>query len=174
MKVTALVHLANLGPPRRPSGASSQINEPLFADVATASRQLAGLTSVAIRYDDLVGLRHLQRFAVRASETLLQGDLPKPESLNRLAEESTARVRLTAHEGGLHAQFEWHDTSAVAELARILVVEIGVLEPARLHRCERAECGLLFYNATRSRTQRWHAEDPCGWRQRQEARRGRG
>jgi predicted RNA-binding Zn ribbon-like protein len=174
VKPTVLVHLANLGRPRRPSGASSQINEPVLADVVTASRQLAGLNSVAIRDDDLAGLRSLQRLAVRSSETLLQGGLPKPESLNRLADESTARVRLIAHEGGLHPQFEWHDTSAVAELARILVLELGNLEPARLHRCERAACDLLFYDATRSRTQRWHAEDPCGWRQRQEARRGRG
>ncbi len=26
-------------------------------------------------------------------------------------------------------------------------------------------------DTTRSRTRRWHAEDPCGWRERQRARR---
>ncbi|HYB26212.1 MAG TPA: CGNR zinc finger domain-containing protein [Solirubrobacteraceae bacterium] len=33
--------------------------------------------------------------------------------------------------------------------------------------CERPECRLLFYGTTRSATQRWHAESPCGVRERQ-------
>jgi hypothetical protein len=32
---------------------------------------------------------------------------------------------------------------------------------------------LLFYDSTKSRTRRWHAEDPCGRRERQRAHRMR-
>jgi predicted RNA-binding Zn ribbon-like protein len=56
-------------------------------------------------------------------------------------------------------------------LARRLIEELAALEPNRLRRCARTACDLLFYDTTRSRTRRWHAEDPCGWRQRQQHRR---
>ncbi|WP_414710672.1 CGNR zinc finger domain-containing protein [Pseudonocardia sp.] len=41
----------------------------------------------------------------------------------------------------------------------------------RLRRCARTACDLLFYDTTRSRTRRWHVEDPCGWRECQHHRR---
>jgi predicted RNA-binding Zn ribbon-like protein len=58
-----------------------------------------------------------------------------------------------------------------AALARRLIEELNALEPDRLRRCARPECDLLFYDTTRSRTRRWHAEDPCGWRERQRVHR---
>jgi len=58
----------------------------------------------------------------------------------------------------------WDDASAAAGLARRLIEELAVTNPGRMRRCARAACGLLFYDTTRSRTRRWHAENPCGWR----------
>jgi predicted RNA-binding Zn ribbon-like protein len=54
------------------------------------------------------------------------------------------------------------------ELACRIVAELGRLEPARLRHCAREACDLLFYDTTRSRTQRWHSESPCGLRERQD------
>ncbi|MDQ6782700.1 MAG: CGNR zinc finger domain-containing protein [Actinomycetota bacterium] len=67
----------------------------------------------------------------------------------------------------------WDDPSIAAGLARRLAEEVAAMEPNRLRRCARSECPLIFYDTTRSRTQRWHAEDPCGWRERQHHRRAR-
>jgi predicted RNA-binding Zn ribbon-like protein len=74
----------------------------------------------------------------------------------------------------LQQRLVWDDRSLAAGLARRLAEELSILEPGRLRRCARAECGLLFYDTTRSRTRRWHAEDPCGWRERQRQHRARG
>src|SRR5262249_14363845 len=71
-------------------------------------------------------------------------------------------------------QLVWEDVSVAGELARRLIEELAGLDPTRLRRCAREQCGLFFYDSTRSRTQRWHAEDPCGWRERQHSRRAPG
>jgi CGNR zinc finger len=49
----------------------------------------------------------------------------------------------------------------------------GGIDTSRLRQCERQECDLLFFDPTRSRSQRWHAENPCGWLERQHRRRAR-
>jgi predicted RNA-binding Zn ribbon-like protein len=88
--------------------------------------------------------------------------------VNALARGSAGRIELTAGpDGRLRQNLSWEDPSVSAGLARRLVGELAGLEPGRLRRCARSECDLLFYDTTRSRTQRWHAEDPCGWRERQ-------
>lgn len=74
-------------------------------------------------------------------------------------------------DGRLRQTLAWDDRSVAAGLARRLAAELASLEPKRLRRCARTECDLVFYDATRSRTQVWHAEDPCGWRERQLRRR---
>jgi predicted RNA-binding Zn ribbon-like protein len=61
-----------------------------------------------------------------------------------------------------------HADTAVAELAHRLVEELGRLDPVRVRHCAREACDLLFYDTTRSRTQRWHSESPCGNRERQD------
>ena len=48
--------------------------------------------------------------------------------------------------------------------------ELEACDPTRLKRCLRRECGLFFYDKTRNRSARWHAEGPCGWRSRGERR----
>lgn len=173
MNPGALLTLANLGRPRRPSRAPAQIIEPTLPDAGTATGQLAGVIAVPIRETDMPGLRALQSFASQAAETLLDGDVPDPGLLNDLAGDSSARTRLIADGGCLRQELVWHDGSVTGKLARRLIEELASLDPARLRRCAREQCGLLFYDGTRSRTQRWHAEDPCGWRERQHSRRAR-
>jgi predicted RNA-binding Zn ribbon-like protein len=169
----ALVTLANLGRPRRPSRAPARSTEPELPDPVTASGQLEELITLPVREADLPGLRALHRFAGRAAEALLDGEVPDPGPLNDLAGDSTARIQLAARSGSLHKELIWGDVSVVGQLARRLIDELAGLDPARLRRCAREQCGLLFYDGTRSRTQRWHAEDPCGWRERQHSRRAR-
>jgi predicted RNA-binding Zn ribbon-like protein len=80
-------------------------------------------------------------------------------------------LRLVDSGGTLRQELLWEDGSSAAQLARRLITELASLDPARLRQCGRPQCTLLFYDTTRSRTRRWHAEDPCGWRERDHARR---
>lgn len=170
----ALVVLANLGLPRRPRGTGTRIGEPVLPDPDTASRQLAELTGRTVSETDLPAVRQVQRAAAQAADKIMTGYLPDCQALNALARDSSAHLELTATGGVLRARLVWDDCSLAAGLARRLAEELSALEPARLKRCARPGCELLFYDTTRSRTRRWHAEDPCGWRERQRHRRTRG
>jgi len=166
-----LITLANLGAPRRPPGARARLTEAPLPDAPTANRQLSALLTRPATQADLPGLRELQRAAAQAAGALLAGEIPDCARVNALASGSTGRIELVVTDGELRQQIAWDDRSAAASLARRLAGELAALEPSRLRRCARTQCGLVFYDSTRSRTRRWHAEDPCGWRQRQETRR---
>jgi predicted RNA-binding Zn ribbon-like protein len=169
----ALLLLANLGRPRRPAGAAAPYAEPVLPDSTVATAQLAEVADQPVAATDLVDLRRLQRAAVQLAEAILAGDLPDCLEINDLAARSTARVELVVAGGQLRRRLVWSDPSFAAALARRLVEELDALEPDRLRRCARPECDLLFYDTTRSRTRRWHSEDPCGWRERQRVHRAR-
>jgi len=169
----ALLLLANLGRPRRPAGAAAPHSEPILPDSAVASVQLAEVVDQPVAVADLADLRRLQRAAAQAAEAILAGEALICAEINALAADSAARVELVVTAGVLRRQLVWADTSLAAALARRLVEELSTLEPDRLRRCARPECDLLFYDTTRSRTRRWHAEDPCGWRERQRVHRRR-
>jgi predicted RNA-binding Zn ribbon-like protein len=166
-----LIELANLGRPRRPARATAPVTEPILPDPAIATRQLAPLAAGLVTKADLPSLRQVQQFAVQAAMTLLSGQTPECAELNALASASTARAELAVSGGRLQWRLVWDDASAGAGLARRLIEELAALDPSRLRRCARPACGLLFYDTTRSRTRRWHAENPCGWRERQHHRR---
>ena len=165
--------LANLGRPRRPSGAAAPYAEPILPDATVASAQLAEVVDQPVAAADLADLRRLQQAAVHAADAILAGEALDSAEINALAADSTAHVELVVTEGLPRRQLVWTDTSFAAALARRLVDELTALEPDRLRRCARPECDLLFYDTTRSRTRRWHAEDPCGWRERQRVHRQR-
>jgi CGNR zinc finger protein len=97
--------------------------------------------------------------------------MPDPAPLNALASDSQARLRLVDSCGALRQELLWEDGSSAARLARRLIAELADLDSTRLRKCARPQCTLLFYDTTRSRTRRWHAEDPCGWRERDHSRR---
>jgi len=60
-----------------------------------------------------------------------------------------------------------------AVLAARVAAELGVADLSRIKECARSECRLVFYDDTRSRTQRWHADAPCGRLERQRRHRTR-
>jgi predicted RNA-binding Zn ribbon-like protein len=159
--------LANLGRPRRPSGAAAPYAEPILPDAGVASAQLAEVAGRPVAAADLADLRRLQRASVLAAEALLAGEALDCAELNALAARSCARSELVVTDGVPRRRLIWSDTSLAAALAQRLIEELSALEPNRLRRCARPECDLLFYDTTRSRTRRWHAENPCGWRERQ-------
>jgi predicted RNA-binding Zn ribbon-like protein len=167
----ALITLANLGLPRRPGGMPAPVIEAALPDAATASRQLGALIARPVTESDLPGLRELQRVAVQTVDALVAGETPDCAAVNAVASGSTGRAELVLSGGQLHERMVWDDATAAAGLARRLVGELATVDPSRLRCCARRECDLVFYDTTRSRTRRWHAEDPCGWRERQLARR---
>lgn len=168
-----LLLLANLGRPRRPAGVAVARSEPILPDAVAAAAQLAEVVDQPVGEADLADLRRVQRAAARAAEAILAGGALDCTEINALASGSTAHVELDLAAGRPRRRFSWTDASPAAGLARRLVEELGVLEPDRLRRCDRPECTLLFYDTTRSRTRRWHAEDPCGHRERQRTYRRR-
>lgn len=76
------------------------------------------------------------------------------------------RLDVSEHQA-LRARLDWNEPTPAATLARTVALELGEIDLARLKRCERPACNLVFYDTTRSSTQRWHAESPCGNRERQ-------
>lgn len=174
MTPEALIALANLGRPRRPSGAPTASAEPALPSANAASKQLGPLISSPLTDADLPALRQLQHIAAGVAAAFLRGDTPEVSGLNALARDSRAHVELSAIAGELRQDLVWNAESAAGCLARRVIGELAVLEPGRLRECARRECTLLFYDTTRSRTRRWHAEDPCGWRERQRTRRATG
>ena len=88
--------------------------------------------------------------------------------LTRLARPSIATVRLDENDDRkLRARLEWTEPTPAATLARRVALELAEIDIARLKRGECAACNLVFYDTTRSGTRRWHAESPCGNRERQ-------
>lgn len=171
MTPEALITLANLGRPRRPPGVPAAFTEPALPSASVARKQLGPLTKHPIADADLSGLRQLQQVAARAAGALLRKDTPPVTGLNRLAQGSRAHVKLSVTDDQLRQDLAWDDESVTGSLARRLIGELATLEPGRLRECARPQCTLLFYDTTRSRTRRWHAEDPCGWRERQRVHR---
>lgn len=164
---TVLITLANLGTPRRPAGSTEPVSAPVLPDASAAARQLAGLSDLRPGAADLPALRRLQRVAERSARAIVDDQPPNVAELNALALGSTARLELTAANGKLSRRLVWDDGSLTCQLARRMIDELADLDPDRLRGCARRECELLFYDNTRSRTRRWHADDPCGWRERQ-------
>jgi predicted RNA-binding Zn ribbon-like protein len=125
----------------------------------------------------LPALRALHRAVVELIDGLIAGqDVRRAVSaINRLAAGSHARPRLDLDPtGGVKLHLEWTDTTLGAALARRVVLEIDGIDRGRLRRCERPACNLVFYDTTRSNTRRWHAESPCGLRERQRRHRSAG
>ena len=174
MTSEALITLANLGRPRRPSGVSAAFAEPVLPSTGAATEQLGPLIQGPVTDAELRGLRQLQRIAARISGALLDGAMPEASDLNELARDSSAHVELSVVGGELRQELVWTEGSTAGYLARRIIGELADLEPGRVRQCARRECTLLFYDTTRSRTRRWHAEDPCGWRERQRSRRAAG
>jgi predicted RNA-binding Zn ribbon-like protein len=168
-----LLGLANLTVARRPGRGPTIHPDPLAAP-ADAAR---ALSLPRVSTSELGELRQLHETVVQLVNGLLSGrSVARPAArLTKLAHASSATVALAGTEHGtVQARLEWNDPTPTAALARRVASELGEIDVARLKRCDRAACDLVFYDATRSGTQRWHAESPCGARERQRRRREAG
>jgi predicted RNA-binding Zn ribbon-like protein len=166
MTPDTLLELANVSIARKPDRAPAIHPDP-FASPATASQ---ALSLRGLDVSQLGALRDLHATVLELVDGLLGGrSVARPAArLNGIARPSVARARL-AEDGQrtLRARLEWSEPTPAAALARRVVLELGEVDLARLRRCERPACGLVFYDTTRSGTRRWHADSPCGARERQ-------
>jgi predicted RNA-binding Zn ribbon-like protein len=166
MTPDTLLALANLTVPRKPDRGPTIHPDPL-ASAASAARAL-GLSRLDAT--QIGALRELHQTIIQLVDAVLgtRSVTPPVTRLASLAKPSTATVRIdVSDDHGLRPRLQWSDPTPVARLARRVALELAEIDLARLRRCERAECNLVFYDTTRSGTRRWHAESPCGARERQ-------
>jgi predicted RNA-binding Zn ribbon-like protein len=166
MTPDTLLGLANLTVPRRPDRGPTFYPDPL----ASPAKAAQALSLPRLDASRLAALRELHKTVVQLVDGLLSGgSVGRPAArLTKLAQPSTATVRLTEGESQrLRSRLEWSEPTPAATLARRVAFELGEIDVTRLKRCERPACRLVFYDTTRSGTRRWHAESPCGNRERQ-------
>jgi predicted RNA-binding Zn ribbon-like protein len=171
-KPSALVALANLQRrrrwdtgPRMPFGDAGHARQALAEDGVV----IAGLTQ-----GHLPSLARLADAVSELADGLARRRPPASRAVgivNELAAGCTGTLRLVITGHRLQSAQSWHDPDPVAGLARRVIEEFGDIDLSRLRQCQRKECDLLFFDTTRSRSQRWHAESPCGWLERQHRRR---
>ncbi|MHB8296542.1 MAG: CGNR zinc finger domain-containing protein [Acidimicrobiales bacterium] len=169
LPVPVMIALANARRSRRaPRARDGRVEDP-FAALGRAREFLAPLRPAAtVTPSDLHFLAQLADEVSDLATALVQGaKLPQPRVLNALAAQAGGHRQLRVVEQSLEVTTHCQQASVAAELARRAIDELGGLDPARLRECARDSCKLVFYDLTRSNTQRWHAEDPCGWYQRQ-------
>jgi predicted RNA-binding Zn ribbon-like protein len=163
-----IVALANARAPRRPTGARARRQHDALADAALASELLAPFLARGVTPRELPALRELQAIVVAIADALIERASPPLDELNRLAgRHPAARTLEQQSDGTLRATLRPTRGSASAVLVHQAIDELDRLDPQRLRRCGRPECRLVFYDRTRSATQRWHSERPCGLRERQ-------
>jgi predicted RNA-binding Zn ribbon-like protein len=163
-----VVALANAQADRRPTHARVAMSHDALADAASASSLLGPFLGRRIGAKELAAVRALQTAVVAIVDALIDGSPPPLELLNGLAAKEPTIARLKRQrDGTLHATLQPKHASAAATLVVAAIRELSELDPSRLRRCARPECTLVFYDTTRSATQRWHAERPCGLRERQ-------
>jgi len=169
---SVLVALANLQRRRRWDTAPRTP----FGDAGHARRALAedGVAIADLAPDDLPALTRLADAVSELADGLALGRPPASRAVgivNELAAGCTGILQLVTSDHAVQSAQSWHDPDPVAGLARRVIEELGGIDLSRLRQCQREECDLLFFDTTRSRSQRWHAENPCGWLERQHRRR---
>ncbi len=172
MNPPVLVVLANLQRRRRRDTAPRAP----FADAGQARRALAedGAEIAVLTQEDLPALTRLAGAVSELADCLALRRPPVSRAvhvINEMASGCTGTVRLIMSGHAVQSDMGWHDPDPVAGLARRVIEELDAIDLSRLRQCQRKECDLLFLDMTRSRSQRWHAENPCGWLERQHRRR---
>jgi predicted RNA-binding Zn ribbon-like protein len=167
-----VVALANAQAERRPTGARAAVGQDELADAASASELLTPFLDRPVDPRDLAGVRAVQQAVVAVVDALVGERQPPLQALNALAAQQPAIYTLTqGSDGQLHATPRPQRPSTTGALLLAVMRNLSELEPSRLRRCARSECRLVFYDTSRSATQRWHAERPCGIRARQQRHR---
>jgi predicted RNA-binding Zn ribbon-like protein len=169
-----VVALANAQAVRRPTHARAATRDDALADTQRATELLRPFLDRPVAQRELPALRALQRAVAAIVDALIDGSPAPLRALNALAAGEPA-INLLEREpdGRLRTTLRPKRASAASALLIEAMRELSELEPTRLRRCARPECALVFYDTTRSATQRWHAERPCGIRARQRRHRDR-
>jgi predicted RNA-binding Zn ribbon-like protein len=169
-----VVALANAQAARRPTHAAVAVPHDALADAASASELLGPFLDDPVDARELATVRALQGAVVAIVDALIDGSQPPLEALNALAAEEPGIFALERQpDGRLRTTLRPKRASAAAALLIAVIRDLSELNPSRLRRCARPECTLVFYDTTRSATQRWHAERPCGLRERQRRHRAK-
>jgi predicted RNA-binding Zn ribbon-like protein len=114
----------------------------------------------------------VQEAVLSVVDALIDERQPPLQALNALAAKEPAIHTLTlGADGQLHVTSRPQRPSITGALLLAVMRDLSELEPSRLRRCARSECRLVFYDTSRSATQRWHAERPCGIRARRQRHR---
>ena len=172
MSPSVLVALANLQRRRRWDTAPRAP----FAHAGQARRALAedGVAIAVLTQTDIPALARLADAVSELADCLALRRPPVSRAvdiINELASGCTGTAQLIIGGRAVQSAMGWHDPDPVAGLARRVIEEFDGIDLSRLRLCQRNECDLLFFDMTRSRSQRWHAENPCGWLERQHRRR---
>lgn len=163
-----VVTLANAEAIRRPTRARHAVAHDPLADTAGANALLEPFLDEPVDAPELPALRALQRAVASIVDALIDGSPPPLHALNALAaREPMIQALEQGADHRLRATVHPKRPTKHARLLAAVIRELGDLEPPRLRRCARPECSLVFYDLSRSATQRWHAERPCGLRERQ-------
>jgi predicted RNA-binding Zn ribbon-like protein len=169
-----VIALANAQADRRPTHAPAAVPHDALADAGSASELLKPFLDHPVDARELPAVRALQGAVVAIVDKLIDGSQPPLEVLNALAAQKPAIYALELQpDGRLLTTLRPKRPSAAGRLLIEVTRELSELEPSRLRRCARPECSLVFYDVTRSATQRWHAERPCGLRERQRRHRAK-
>lgn len=163
-----VVAFANARATRRPTQARRAVVHDSLADAVGANALFGPFLDAPVAAGELPAVRAVQRAVVSIVDALIDNSSPPLEPLNALAARESAIPALERQpDGKLRAIVRPKRPTGAATLLVAVIRELGDLEPSRLRRCARPECSLVFYDISRSATQRWHAERPCGIRERQ-------
>ncbi len=163
--VPVILALANVARPRR--DAADPADPFATPECAASFLQALGGRVPADDADRHACAQLAAEVSALAAAVARHTSLPEPTLINALAAQARGNRLLRRTHESLRVDTQWDAPTAASDLARRVIEEWEYLDPARLRECARPACTLVFYDTTRSGTQRWHAEDPCGWLERQ-------
>lgn len=151
-----------------------------FADVLTWCREAnllsedeAGTLTLEAHQDSAVAEEErLTVIALReaAYQALFEHDDSSAQVLADLHRQALSGARLARSDGA----WRWHDERTTLStprhrIARALVELLGRDDLAKLHQCEDAKCGWVYFDTSPRRNRRWCAASGCGDRNRARA-----
>jgi predicted RNA-binding Zn ribbon-like protein len=177
---TLTLKIANSGLARRPSGDRHRtFNDPFAMKEAAGAFLFQIFSHITQRQDLCVALSSsaLSRLVgwrgalCRLLDAIVLGVKPNPADLEIINSAASRVQRVKCLTSILSVEETVLTEDPVARLSALCIDELSQCDYRRLKKCARQECAMYFYDETRSRSARWHAEDPCGWRSRDERRR---
>ena len=171
------IELANSRKPKRPSGIREAYLFDPFENQKTLLEFLKQLKHPDINYDSLVLLDiNLDEIKVlrKTVEQIIFQLINKKEFSLKAITQLNERAKSCCWTHQLKQDGTYSDVLQSGTLAGIIasicIMELAKCDVKRIKICCRTSCGLYFYDTTRNRSARWHAENPCGWRTRSERR----